>query len=81
MKYEKITEIYSDEEKDQFDKKCIVINLKTKYISSHKVSDELERVLIQIEREVLALLWDYEIPDRIEEYSTGSIRKRTSHCS
>ena len=54
-------------EEDKFDQEGPSTTLRPKSRSAMKGSDQLESVLIQVERELLSIGWETKLPDRKEK--------------
>ena len=52
----------SEQEEDNSNKEVLVNKLRNKYKGAHKGSDDLEKFLSRLQREILSVGWDNEIP-------------------
>ena len=57
----------SEEEEEEFDKEGLGNQLRSKYKGAFRGSEELENFLSQLQRELLSVGWDNEIPRRCKK--------------
>ena len=65
LKYKEGSEIDSEGvmEEDKFDEEDLSTNMRPKYNSAMKVSDQLEKFLTQVERKLLSVVWYTYMPE------------------
>ena len=51
-------------EEDKFDEEDLSTNMRPKYNSAMKVSDQLEKFLTQVERKLLSVVWYTDMPEK-----------------
>ena len=54
-------------EEDKFDEEDLSTNMRPKYNSAMKVSDQLEKFLTQVERKLLSIVWYTDTPEKKEK--------------